>query len=168
MAVVYYDAWKYGGEALRRNFISRSASELRFPREDRRWNDFHRGLYESRRRAEVERVSIARVLWPIIWRFAFLFSLLNAVFAVGVGCASVLTDENFFGEIGRVLPKALAGSGVVAVAVAAANALFVTSKVEIEESAPSADEQFSDTFRKLIKTVREGPEPEKGPGSWPG
>lgn len=167
VAFVYYDAWKYGGESLRRNFISRAAAELKLAREDPQHDAFYRGLYETRRRAEVKAGPLWKIAWPIIWRFAWFFALLNIIFALGLGAASILTDENFFGEIGRVLPKSLAGSGLVAVAVAAANALFATTKIDIEKAAPSADDEFSDTFRELIRVAREGPLRRQGVASWP-
>jgi len=44
---VKYDAWKYGGAALQRNFISHLATELGCPADDPKNREFHRGLYQK-------------------------------------------------------------------------------------------------------------------------
>lgn len=153
----YYDAWKYGGESLRRNFISRAAAELELPADDPDYEEFYRGLYQTTRRVRLKDQLLKQTVGLGFALLAVLFVALNVVTALGAGALSVVTNEDFLGEIGRVLPKSVAGTGLAAMAAAVATALFALAKFDIEESAPSADEEFSDTFRKLIKTVRRGP-----------
>jgi len=53
VGLVRYDAWKYGGQDLQRNFISHAAQEMGIP-DDRKNRRFYRGLYEKRRTADVD------------------------------------------------------------------------------------------------------------------
>lgn len=159
VAFAYYDAWKYGGESLRRNFISRAAAELRLPAEDPRFEPFYRGLYQTTRRVRLKDREVGRAVMVGLGLLALLFLALNIVTAVGAGLVSVVTNEDFAGEIGRVLPKSLAGTGLAAMAAAVTTAVLTFAKLDIEESAPSADEEFNDTFRRLVREVRIGPMP---------
>jgi hypothetical protein len=153
----YYDAWKYGGESLRRNFISRAASELELPSDNPANEEFHRGLYQTTRGVRLKDQRLVRMAFIGFGVLAALFVALNLITAVAAGVLSVTTNEDFFGEIGRTLPKALAGTGLAAMAAALATAYVTFAKLDIEESAPSADEEFSERFRKLIDVVRRGP-----------
>ncbi len=52
--LVKYDASTYGGEALKRNFISHIATQLGYKADSDAHSDFHRGLYESTRRTGLD------------------------------------------------------------------------------------------------------------------
>ncbi|MGB7160172.1 MAG: P-loop NTPase fold protein [Tepidisphaeraceae bacterium] len=150
--LVRYDAWKYGGESLQRNFISHAANELGFREKDRRGEairenrEFHRGLYEKQRRADVDFRDLSlRRLAPVVL-FAAVFALVLVAFALVAGFASFLTDESFLGQIGTSLPKFLAPAGVVGAIVAVAKGVLDGATVDVEQSQPAADEEFSRVF----------------------
>ncbi|HZV75676.1 MAG TPA: P-loop NTPase fold protein [Conexibacter sp.] len=153
--LVRYDAWKYGGEALKRNFIAHTAQELQLDERDPRYREFHRGLYESRRVAEVSTARLLTGMRRLGVRFAVLFTLFVALFATLAGCASLLTSEDFFGEIQRTLPSFLSGSATVALVVALVRTLFDIGTVQVEQSQVSEDERFSSTFRRLLAAAKE-------------
>jgi len=150
---IYYDAWKYGGKALRRNFISRAATELELSD-----SDFHRGLYETKRSAEFKPDSLKGISWAIIWRFAATFFALLALFALAAGTASLLTDKDFLGEIRHAVPNFIEAGTLAAFVLAAAKVIFDHGRVEVEQSAPSDDEEFTSTFQDLILKARTEPE----------
>jgi hypothetical protein len=159
--LIRYDAWKYGGESLQRNFISHAATELGFgeltafgkPNVPNR--RFHRGLYEKQRRAGVDLREFTKSNLWLLLLFVVLFTCLVLLFAAVVGLASVLTKEDFFGEIARTLPQFVVSSGVVAALVTAAKLVLDGAKVEVEQSQPSAEEEFSKTFDELLGRARE-------------
>jgi len=159
--LIRYDAWKYGGESLQRNFISHAATELGFDelkpngRHDPDNRRFHRGLYERQRRADVDFGQLRwRGIGPLLF-FAALFVSLVVVFAALVGLASILTREDFFGEIARTLPDFVVSTGVVAALVAAVKVVLDGAKVEVEQSQPGAEEEFAKTFRDLLTRAHE-------------
>ncbi len=160
VALVRYDAWKYGGESLQRNFISHAANELGFVERDARGEFvkdnrvFHRGLYEKQRSADVDFKKLnLRSLEPARV-FAATFTIFVAVFSVLLGAASLLTEENFLGQIGATLPKVLGPAGLIAAVVVAAKAVLDGATVEVEQSQPAADEEFGRVFRELRDKAR--------------
>lgn len=159
VSFVYYDAWKYGGESLRRNFISRAATDLKLLRDEVSNESFYRGLYQTTRRVRLRDSSVRRGLRLGFALLLIVFLALNALTIVGVGALAVVSDVDFSKDTAAVLSKSLAGSGLAAIAAALATAFAALAKIDIEQSAPSADEEFSDTFKHLIETVRRGPAP---------
>lgn len=161
IALVRYDAWKYGGESLQRNFISFAASKLGFKDNDNNRN-FHRGLYEKRRGVEIRFASVpGRSRWERLtqsfaplWLFAWVFGALVVVFSLLVGLASLATDENFLGQIAKTLPGFLVSTGGVAVLVAGAKVVMDGVTTDVEQSQPSAEEQFSETFDELVRRTK--------------
>jgi hypothetical protein len=145
--VVRYDAWKYGGESLQRNFISHAAHELGFPEKDA--PEFHRGLYERKRKTEVDLKQLDRKHLNIIGIFLVVFVGFLIAFELVAGTASVFTDEDFLGEIGRDLPRFLAPAGVLAVLLGIVKAILDGASAETEQSQPAADEQFARSFEDL-------------------
>lgn len=159
--LVRYDAWKYGGESLRRNFISHAATELGFHelnssgRADPENRRFHRGLYEKQRRADVDFRDFDISNAAPLALFAAVFIGLVLAFALLVGAASLLTEEDFFGEIARTLPEFLVSTGVVAALVAGAKVVLDGARVEVEQSQPGAEEEFAKTFVELLRRARD-------------
>ena len=146
VALIRYDAWKYGGHSLRRNFISNAASALGIDADDSQGYRFHRGLYEQRRSAEIQtgRFFAASVRAAI--SFAWLFLLFIVLSAAVVGITSWLTGK----KVGEISPKLLAGGGIVTLILALVRAVFETGTVQVEQTRPSDDEEFSAAFRALI------------------
>ncbi|MEA2193372.1 MAG: hypothetical protein QOI73_3493 [Solirubrobacteraceae bacterium] len=160
VALVRYDAWKYGGESLQRNFISHAANELGFREKDYRGEtikdnrDFHRGLYEKQRRADVDFKELnLRKFAPVAF-FIGTFVLFIFAFSLVAGAASMLTSENFLGQIGASLPKFLAPAGLIGAVVAVAKGVLDGATVDVEQSQPAADEEFGRVFGELRDRAR--------------
>jgi hypothetical protein len=131
--LIRYDAWRYGGDGLRRNFIAHTARELQMPRDDPSYSDFNRGLYENQRRVSLTLPGVWSALrkahlWPLI----ALAVMLAAVGAI-LGVDSVL--------IGALISTFLL----------LITALVDAGKVEIEQSKPSEDEEFFSRFTSLVE-----------------
>lgn len=154
VALVRYDAWKYGGKSLQRNFISHAATALDYPEGIDKNAEFHRGLYERRRTAELDFRDLKKTNFTPLLLFVGLFVALVVAFALLVGLASLATDEDFLGEIARTLPGFLVSTGVVAALVAGAKLVLDGANVDVEQSQPSAEEEFAKTFDKLLTRAR--------------
>lgn len=130
--LIRYDAWRYGGEALPRNFIAHAARELHLPLDDPRYAKFHRGLYENQRR-----VSLSP---PRFWA-----ALRNARFLPFILLAAALLLAGWLLEVDSVLIGA-----IVSIFLLIITALIDAGKVEVEQSKPSEDEEFSQRFEQLV------------------
>jgi hypothetical protein len=136
--LIRYDAWRYGGRALRRNFIAHAARELRLPEDDPRYSEFHRGLYQNQRRVSLSAPRLLREvgrgrLTPLLL----------------LGLAGVILG--FVLSIDSVLIGAMVSTFVALLA-----AVIEAGKVEIEQSRPSEDEEFSARFARLIELAAGG------------
>lgn len=133
--LIRYDAWRYGGRALRRNFIAHAAHVLHLPQEDPRYTDLHRGLYEDQRRISLN----GHRIWQALRHGKLaLIALLVIVLAV-IGLLL---------SINSVVVSALVSTVLLVVA-----AVVNAGKVEVEESKPSEDEEFSARFERLVELV---------------
>lgn len=155
VAAVHYDAWKFGGASLKRNFISHAATELGLPEGPANNEPFHRGLYESRRSIDLSFSSfIQSQAWRIV-RGGLV--AIGVVIAVGFLLALALEAALEQPAVGTWTSLILAFAGPAAVVIAsivAAVKLAEVAKVEVERSAPAADEQFTKTFRALLSQAR--------------
>jgi hypothetical protein len=154
--LVHYDASRYGGESLHRNFISHSASELEF-KDCEKNRRFHDGMYEGRKSAAVrmpESMSDWKKVGAPLWTLAVtLIGLLLLVALVGFG-VSYLTDKSPLNQIAAFIVGLAVPVGVMALLVAAAKAVLDGATVTTEESQPSADEQFRRRFDELVEAAR--------------
>ena len=144
MKLIRYDAWRYGGEALPRNFIAHAARELHLPLEDSRYAEFHRGLYENKRRISLSppQMRAALASGPFL-------PLL--VLAVVIGLTGWLLS----------LDSVLIG-GLVSTFLLILTALIDSGKVQIEQSRPSEDEEFSRRFERVRHLPGDPPDPRRG------
>ena len=133
--LIRYDAWRYGGKALRRNFIAHAARELRLPEGDPRYSAFHRGLYQNQRRVSIS----APRFWREVVRGPLAPLLLFGLIALAIGLVF---------SVDSILIGAMVSTLVVVLA-----ATIEAGKVEIEQSRPSEDEEFSARFSRLIELV---------------
>lgn len=130
--LIRYDAWRYGGKALPRNFIAHAARELNLPSGDGRFTQFHRGLYENQRHVKLSPPRF----WAAIRSVRFLPFLF--LLAVLVAAGAVL-------GLGSVMIGAL-----VSILLLLITAIVEAGKVVVEQSKPSDDEEFSRRFERLI------------------
>ena len=156
-AFVYYDAWKFGGTSLRRNFITNAATKLELGPGKRRWEKYHEGLYESKRRARFHAGHTFRPILALLLAFFVVLILLVAVACGALAIASTFNDENVLGEIERSLPKYLAPSGIAALVVGLITAAIAVGRVDIDRSALSHEEEFTKRFQDLIADGMKGP-----------
>ena len=151
IGLLSYDAWKFGGDSLQRNFITHVARKFKIPDTDEN-RQFYRGLYENQRTADIDFGRLEKPL-KTVGLFALVFLGFAISFALLSGALSLATDENFFGQIARTLPQFLAPAAVAAVIVGAAQLILDGTRIGVEQAAPSADEEFSRTFEKLVEKV---------------
>ena len=141
--VVRYDAWKYGGTALQRNFISNAASELKL--KDAR---FRTGLYESTKTVRFDpRKIVGDGQWKLyassiaLLAFATLIILL-----VLTSASSVISDAGWIDELRRLTVPATSTAAAALVTVVAALRVLDSARVNVDVVRPSDDEQFSGLF----------------------
>lgn len=151
--LVYYDASTYGGEALKRNFISHIAAELRYGTDSH--PEFHRGLYESKRRTEIDFLAVKESLAPAILVFSVVAGIFLLAACLLAGLASLGTDKNFLGQIGHTLPQLIAPAAIGGLIVAVANVLVKGATIDTEQSRPASDEAFANCFRNLVDRGRQ-------------
>lgn len=150
--LVYYDASTYGGEALKRNFISHIAGELGYGAD--KHPEFHRGLYESKRRTELDFKAVKETLRPTALLFIGLYLGFLFLFCVLAGLTSVGTDENFFGQVGKSLPQLIAPTAIGGLVIAVASLLLKGASFDAEQSQPASDEAFARCFQDLVERGR--------------
>lgn len=156
IVLVRYDAWKFGGSSLKRNFISHAATDLGLSDEDVLNRDFHRGLYESTKSLDLQfgrflKGEIGRIIrWSV-------FTLVVALIVVAAAAAVVGglgEDQDAWSTITLWIRGWGGPLGGFLAAVVAALALLDIAKVHMEQSAPAADEQFAKTFGKLVREAK--------------
>lgn len=154
---VRYDAWKFGGAELKRNFISSAATELGLPDGDDKNRKYHGGLYESSRTA---RFDPAELFKNGRWRSLLLIPAIGCGLAAIVVLALALVSSafgnvGFSHELGRFAPSVGASISGVLVTVGAALRILDGAKVETERVVPSADEQFTKVFENLVEDAKQ-------------
>jgi hypothetical protein len=142
--LIRYDAWRYGGDGLRRNFIAHAARELHLPQDDPHYSEFNRGLYENQRRVSLTLPGLWSALrnarlWPLV-ALAVLLAAVGALLAVD-----------------SVLIGALISTFLLLI-----TALVDAGKVEIEQSKPSEDEEFFSRFTRLVEWATDESAPVRG------
>lgn len=136
--LIRYDAWRYGGDALPRNFIAHAARELHLPLDDPRYSELHRGLYENQRRVSLS----GPRLWKAL-RHGRLVPLI--LFAIALALVGWLL----------AIDSVLLGA-VISTFLLILTALIDAGKVEVEQSKPSEDEEFSSRFGRLVDWATDG------------
>jgi len=159
IALVRYDAWKYGGGALKRNFISSAATELGMRSGQTDSQRFHRGLYENRRTVRFDPLQLFRSgEWKSWGTVLFFAALLATVAVLGLaGWTAVFTDRDVTDEVSRLAPGIGTRIGAFVFAIGAALKVLDGAKVEVEQVVPSADEQFAELFRELVNEATKRP-----------
>ena len=151
--VSYEAAWKFGGVALERNFISHVARELRLDEGARANREFYRGLYESRRSAEIDlarvRESGSAVVATFVGALLAGFGILLAL----LGVVAWLSDtRTWSGLLDASLPALLTSSALVAFISALTAAILTGVRVDIDQTQP-ADEELSAIFERLVSRI---------------
>lgn len=130
--LIRYDAWRYGGKALPRNFIAHAARELNLPLEDGRFAEFHRGLYENQRHVMLSP--------PRFWA-----TIRQGRFAPFIVVLALFLAAGWLLSLGSLVVGAL-----ISIVLLLITAVIEAGKVVVEQSKPSEDEEFSRRFERLI------------------
>ena len=157
--LVRYDAWKYGGAALRRHFISHLADVLGI-----RHPDFARGLYAATKTLDLDR-SALRTRWIVelvIWAVGALLAglLLVALLWGFAALGGWIPADDAMGGFGELFLRIVPPVAALLFSVGALKVAWSVLSVEVHEAVPSSEEQFSRLFRRLVAMLRRG--------SWPG
>lgn len=158
--LVRYDAWKYGGAALKRNFLSVAAGELGFKKSRDSARDFHLGLYESKKSVHFDpREFVKDGRWAsFLWIFGAIVLLTLAAIAVGAAILSI-GDRGFWDEAYRLAPRFVSVGMAGLLAVGGAMKFVDGARIESEQSSPSEDEQFADLFGDLVERATSSKNP---------
>ena len=149
--LVYYDASTYGGEALKRNFISHVATELDY--DAAKYPKFHQGLYESSRRTEVDFEALREKLWPTAIIIVALWFGFLLIFCALAGVTSLGTDKLFWTDRKDVAPADCA-NGDRWLGGCRGRSRLERRDADAEQSRPASDEAFSKCFRDLVDQGR--------------
>lgn len=142
---VLFDAWKFAEAPLQRHFITQTATQLGFDKDQ-----YERELYEKTTKSRL-RVPPREGLWLL----AHLLMAAGAVLMIPMVVAAAIawfSDREFAARLRDVLSSAVAPSIISATFVAAllaiAGRVFTT---DVEETEVSSDERFEALFRRLVR-----------------
>jgi hypothetical protein len=147
--LVRYDAWKYGGDSLKRNFISSTARSLGLDHHKK----FMQGLYETRREVRLDWVAFLKQHW----RSLLLILLFAATVATGwaaIVSLAAIAKGHFLDDFWKHLPTSMLTLGTVLLTLMTSLKIVDGANLTVESSAPSSDEQFAETFRELIASAK--------------
>jgi hypothetical protein len=151
--VARYDAWKYGGESLKRNFITSVAHDLGFENE----REFDEELHQDR---EENRLDLGGWLvrnWGALVIGGFIAIAVAAAWLLLFGYVSMLIKEEAFRKaISDALPSAGTVLGLTIAALVVGPKMLESANVKVSEAAPVADDQFARSFRRLVKKATKG------------
>jgi hypothetical protein len=156
VAFVRFDAWRGGGESLRRNFLLTATDQLGLSARARAY--YEAGLYRARRTGGLDFAALRSTSAQLALLFVVLFIALACVMTLVVGALSILTTEDFAGEIARTMPKLLATSGGAAAVVAGIKILIEAAKVDVTQNPASSEEEFGRLFGELLDDALGSPE----------
>lgn len=150
--VVRYDAWKYGGASLRKNFISSTARSLNL-----RDEEFDRGLYDNHKIVKLDWRSFLKNNWKSLLALAGAAVVMCAVWvAILATVAWINGGTDWIVAFKSSFPGTLKTLGTVLVAVFAGLKILDVAKITIDQTAPSADEEFGARFVELVKKATKG------------
>ena len=149
--LVRYDAWKFGGASLKRNFLSNAAAELGYHPNRIGGHEFNLGLYETKKTVRFDpKQFLANGRWKgYAYLLAFVFAL-TCIALIVTALATSIGKEDLSDEISKLAPGMFKFffAGLFALGTAAK---FVDgARIETQQSQPSEDEEFADLFKKLV------------------
>jgi Cdc6-like AAA superfamily ATPase len=161
--VIRYDAWKYGGQDLKRNFVDSVAAELGFPAERigksgevrSRASQFRTALHEP-----TESTKLALGAWMLRNLGSLAWGLLAAIVLAALwvvlpGVAALVFTDATFGDAARAqLGQAGTVFGLALVALLVGPKVLEGAVVKVTTTPPSGDDQFAQRFKTLIDQIR--------------
>lgn len=151
VTVARYDAWKYGGKELKRNFVDSIAKDLNLDRDP----ELGEGLHRPIRRVELDFTGwFSRNVGQLLVGLG-LALVATAVFASALAAVTVLTtDTGFRRALGAILPTTGAILGPAILAVLLGPKVLEGVTVTRETPAPEEADQFAGRFKTLIRKAR--------------
>jgi hypothetical protein len=137
-AVVRYDAWKYGGQALKRNFISSLAKSLKL---DARTS--------TQLTEDVESSRIDLTGWlrlnkdSIIWAVVISFAVAGALWMSFALATKLLEEVTYRKALASNLTRVGNLLAIALVSLLLGPKLFDSATTKVRRTAPQADDQFS-------------------------
>lgn len=149
-AVVRYDAWKYGGKALKRNFIESVQDELNLTK-DTDGPDLHETT-------EVSELKLARWLrrnWCAL-TLGVVVAIVVAGISLGLlgGAAVILASTPFRDALRDSIGPAGTVLGLALIALLVGPKALEGAVKKTPSTPPSDDDQFATRFNQLVATVR--------------
>lgn len=145
--VVQYDAWKYGGESLKRNFITSLAKSLGYDSDE-----FSKALTQTRESNSFDLKAWLKANWKSMGLGVSVAVGLAVLWLLLMTLATWAAQRN---GISAAVLRALPGAGtVLSVAVAAlllGPKALESANVKISEAPPASDDQFATAFANLAK-----------------
>ncbi|MFB9954799.1 KAP family P-loop NTPase fold protein [Cellulomonas denverensis] len=146
--VVRYDAWKYGGRALKMNFIESLALDLEI-----KAADFSTGLQVDQEASRVKLGNYLRSNWVALLLGVLLATVIAALwFFTTSGLTFLVSQERGFGP---AMEATVAGVGTVLsltlVALLIGPKVLESAVVKVTTPAPQTDDQFASRFKTLVE-----------------
>lgn len=151
VTVVRYDAWKYGGKELKRNFVDSIAHELGLEKDP----ELGEGLHRPIRKVELNFGRWLRQNAGQLVVGLFVALVAAALFALALAGVTVWTTSiEFTDALKSILPTTGAILAPAILAVLLGPKVLEGVTVTTETPAPQEADQFADRFRKLIRKAR--------------
>lgn len=151
--VARYDAWKYGGQDLKRNFIHSVAADLGHGNVP----DFAEGLENEQSKARLDVIRWLKNNQKSLWTGLGVAMLVAVVWMAVLLCVSVILGRSVFVDAARALiPQAGTVFGLSLVAVIVGPQVLQGAVVTTKTPAPAGADQFATRFSKLVDKVRSG------------
>lgn len=152
--VARYDAWKYGGQDLKRNFIHSVAADLGQGNEP----DFAEGLEHEQSRARLDVIRWLKINQKSLWAGLAVAVAIAMVWLTVLLFVSVLLGRSTFADAANTLiPQAGTVFGLSLVAVIVGPQVLQGAVVTTKTPAPAGADQFATRFNKLVDKVCSAP-----------
>jgi hypothetical protein len=148
-SVVRYDAWKFGGVELKRNFIQSVAKQLKI-----KDNEFSDWLHQPSETFDLRLPYWLLRNWRSLLFGAVVAIILAAVFAITLaGAKSWLTKIALLDALAQALTPAGTVFGLALVALVVGPKVMEGALKKSTSTPPSASDQFGDRFESLVSRV---------------
>lgn len=152
VTVAYYDAWKYGGQDLKRNFIQSVARDLEIES-----SDLDRDLTLNQEQSRIRLGTWLKYNWRAILA-AFGIALVAAATWAAIHAAIEAQWVHPSEQFRKVLPKHFAEAGLVLAAVLTALLLgpkaLESAVVKTTRPAVERDDEFARMFTRLVDRIK--------------
>ncbi|MGU3586941.1 P-loop NTPase fold protein [Rhodococcus sp. C26F] len=151
--VARYDAWKYGGQDLKRNFIYSVANDLGQGKD----RDFSAGLEHEQSKARLDVVGWLKTNQKSLWTGLAVALGIAVVWLTVLLLVSVLVGRSaYIDAVKSLIPQAGTVFGLSLVAVLVGPQVLQGAVVTTKRPAPVGADQFATRFHKLVGRVRSG------------